>query len=289
MGIDQRDELRAFLRSRRARLSPADVGLPARGGRRRVPGLRREELALLAGVSVAYYTRLEQGHGANVSAGVLEAIATALRLNPAERDHLTHLVRPAEAVPPRHRAAAAPPRVRPELRQLLDQLTHVPAFVSDSGLDVLAWNRPAALLLGDFAVLPPEDRNLARMVFLDPAQRELYVDWEAKAADLVAVLRRESARRPDDPRLCALLAHLKEHSAAFRDLWARHDVRDRAYGTKRFHHPTAGPLTLRYETLTLPQDPAQQLVTFHADPGTPSESALHDLLSAEAVPVPARR
>lgn len=277
--LDQRTELSEFLRSRRARLRPADVGLPEYGGRRRVPGLRREELAQLAGVSVAYYIRLEQGRGRNVSAAVLDAIGTALRLTPAERDHLTHLVRP---VARRVRPAVRPQRVRPALQQLIDTMERVPAYVIGRRLDVIGWNRLACALLGDFAALPPERRNLAWQVFLDPAARELYENWDAKAADVVGYLRRDAGRNPDDPAMAALIGRLSAGSPEFRRLWAAHDVQDKGFGRKVLRHPLAGRLTLAYETLTLPADPDQQVITYHAEPGSRSAEALRRLASDQA-------
>ncbi|MGW8377488.1 helix-turn-helix transcriptional regulator [Streptomyces sp. ODS28] len=275
--MDQRTELSEFLRSRRARLRPEDVGLPEHGGRRRVPGLRREELAQLAGVSVAYYTRLEQGRGQNVSTAVLDAIAGALRLSAAERDHLTHLVRP---VSRRRRAPARPERVRPELQQLVDAMEGVPAYVVGRRLDIIGWNRLGRALVADhLPALPPDHRNLAWLVFLDPASRELYVDWERKAADVVASLRLDAGRYPDDARLCSLIGELSVKSEDFRRLWADHDVREKSYGAKRLHHAVVGPLTLSYETLTLPGDPGQAIITYHAEPGSASAESLRLLAS----------
>ncbi|GGV04660.1 DNA-binding protein [Streptomyces albospinus] len=271
--VDQRTELSEFLRSRRARLRPQDVGLPEHG-RRRVPGLRREELAQLAGVSVAYYIRLEQGRGRNVSAAVLEAIADALRLTPAERDHLGHLVRP---VSRRGRPADRPQRVRPAVQELLDTMEHVPAFVVGRRLDIIGWNRLGCAVFGDFPAMPPERRNMAWQVFLDPATRELYVNWEGKACVLVALLRRQVGRRPDDPALAALIAELADRSEEFRRFWARHDVKDKGFGVKQLNHPLVGPLTLAYESLGVPDDPEQMLVTHHAAPGSPSAEALRAL------------
>ncbi|WP_380283249.1 helix-turn-helix domain-containing protein [Kitasatospora purpeofusca] len=276
--MDPRTELSDFLRSRRARLRPADVGLPDYGGRRRVPGLRREELAQLAGVSTAYYVRLEQGHGANVSAAVLDAIARALRLDPAEHDHLRRITQPARRGAGRARAAR-PQRVRPELQQLLDAMDGVPAYVLGRRLDVIAWNRLGNALIGDVATLPPEQRNLAWLVFLDRSARELYLDWEAKATDLVGMLRLEAGRDPDDPRLASLIGELCVKSEDFRRLWAAHDVRDKGHGVKELHHPVVGRLTLRYETFRPAGDADQVLVAYHADPGSPSAESLRLLAS----------
>ncbi|MEV6670278.1 helix-turn-helix transcriptional regulator [Streptomyces sp. NPDC051162] len=272
--MDQRTELSEFLRSRRARLSPEDVGLTPHGGRRRVPGLRREELAQLAGVSVAYYTRLEQGRGQNVSSSVLDAIADALSLSRAERDHLNHLVRPSRTGKPQVRTQ----RVRPAVQQLIDSMD-VPAYVVGRRLDVIAWNRMACALLGDYAAAPAHQRNMAWQIFLDPASRELYVEWERKAADIVAFLRLDAGRYPDDPLLAALVGELSVKSQEFRELWATHDVQDKGFGVKRLHHPVVGPLTLAYETLVLPADAGQQLVTYHAEPGSASAESLRLLAS----------
>ncbi|MFE6871306.1 helix-turn-helix domain-containing protein [Kitasatospora sp. NPDC057692] len=276
--MDQRTELSDFLRSRRARLRPSDVGLPDYGGRRRVPGLRREELAQLAGVSTAYYVRLEQGHGENVSAAVLDAIARALRLDPAEHDHLRRIAKPARRGPGRARAARAQ-RVRPELQQLLDAMEGIPAYVLGRRLDVIAWNRLGNALIGDVAALPPEQRNLAWQVFLDGSARELYLDWEGKATDLVGMLRVEAGRDPDDPRLASLIGELCVKSEDFRRLWAAHDIRDKGHGVKELHHPVVGPLTLRYETFRPAGDADQVLVAYHADPGSPSAESLRLLAS----------
>ncbi|GAU67904.1 putative DNA-binding protein [Streptomyces sp. NBRC 110611] len=276
--LDRRTELSEFLRTRRARLRPQDVGLPDHGGRRRVPGLRREELAQLAGVSVAYYVRLEQGRGRNVSTAVLDAVATALRLTPAERDHLSHLARPASHRLRRPSAGRAQ-RIRPALQQLLDAMENVPGYVIGQRLDIIGWNRLACALLGDFSALPPERRNLARRIFLDPVARELYENGPAKAADVVGYLRRDAGRNPDDPHMASLITELSVRSAEFRRLWAAHDVQDKGFGREVLHHPVAGRLTLSYETLTLPADPDQQLITYHAEPGSPSAEALRRLAS----------
>jgi transcriptional regulator with XRE-family HTH domain len=278
--LDPRAELSEFLRTRRARLQPEDVGLPYFGARRRVPGLRREELAQLAGVSAAYYTRLEQGNAHNVSAAVLEAIADALRLDRAEREHLEHLAKPA---PRRGRTATVrPERVRPQLQHLLDAMDSVPAYVLGRRCDILAWNRMAGALLGDFASLPPEQRNIAWLVFMDPASHDLYLDWESKARDVVAGLRMHAGRSPDDPRLAALIGELSVKSPAFRQWWAAHDVRGTGPCTKELHHPVVGRLSLVNESMVLPADGGQMLVTYAAEPGSPSAEALRLLASWSA-------
>ncbi|MGW2251144.1 helix-turn-helix transcriptional regulator [Kitasatospora sp. NPDC001660] len=276
--MDQRTELSEFLRSRRARLRPEDVGLPDLGTRRRVPGLRREELAQLAGVSTAYYTRLEQGHGESVSTAVLDAIARALRLGPAERDHLGRLTKPARRRS--GRAAARIQQVRPALQQLLDAMEGVPAYVLGRRLDIIAWNRLGTALLGDFGAMPPEQRNIAWQVFLDPAARELYDDWEGKASDVTGLLRFEAGRDPDDPGLASLIGELSVKSADFRRLWAAHGIQDKGHGTKELHHPVVGRLSLQYETLRPAGDDSEQvLVAYHAEPGSPSAESLRLLAS----------
>ncbi|MEU3723701.1 helix-turn-helix transcriptional regulator [Streptomyces sp. NPDC031705] len=280
--LDQRAELGDFLRSCRARLRPADVGLPEHGRRRRVPGLRREELAQLAGVSVAYYTRLEQGHGQNVSAEVLDAIARALRLSGTESAHLNHLASPRTR---RRSRPARPQQVRPELRTLLAAMEGVPAYLVGRRQDVIGWNRLAAAVFGDFAALPAAERNLVRLVFLDPATAELYADWECRACEVVSNLRLYAGQNPEDERLSALVGELSVKNEEFRRLWAAHTVADKTHGVKRLRHPVVGELELAFETLTLPDDPAQFLVTYHAEPGSPSEDALR-LLSSWTAPPP---
>ncbi|MFJ3531695.1 MULTISPECIES: helix-turn-helix transcriptional regulator [unclassified Streptomyces] len=269
--MDQRAELSEFLRIRRARLKPEDVGLPNVGRTRRVPGLRREELAQLAGVSVAYYTRLEQGNSGNVSGEVLDAIARALRLSDTEHAHLTHLASPKTK---KKRAATRPQRLRAELQYLIDAMDRVPAYVLGRRMEILASNRMARALLGDETTLPPEERNMARIVFLDPNSRDLYVDWECKAVELVSALRLCAGCWPDDPLLSALVGELSVKSEEFRTLWAAHTVREKGHGTKRLHHPLVGDLTLSYETLKLPADQDMSLVTFHATPGSASEESM---------------
>ncbi|WP_158852563.1 helix-turn-helix transcriptional regulator [Saccharothrix deserti] len=272
---DRRAELSEFLRTRRARLKPEDVGLPDFGRHRRVPGLRREELAQLAGVSVAYYTRLEQGNGHNVSAEVLDSIARALRLTDAEHTHLTRLAKPKQH---KKKPAARTEQVRGSVRQLLD-LIEVPAYVLGRRSDILAWNRMAAALFGDWSELPPQERNWARMVFLKPEYREMFMPWEQKATDMVAYLRMDAGCHPDDPRLSALVGELSVKSEEFRRLWATHDVKEKNYGVKQLRHPLVGDLTLNFETFPLADGTEQLLITYHAEPGSPSAEALRLLAS----------
>ncbi|MEU1463994.1 helix-turn-helix transcriptional regulator [Streptomyces sp. NPDC005727] len=284
--LDRWAELSEFLRSRRARLKPEDVGLPEFGRRRRVPGLRREELAQLAGVSAAYYTRLEQGNGRNVSAEVLDSIARALRLTDAEHAHLTHLAKPTAH---KKKPAARQQQVRAALRQLLDSMEGVPAYVVGRRTEVLAWNRMAAAVFGDWSELAPAERNWARMVFLRPDYRDLFIDWEQKAIDIVCALRMDAGCYPDDPRLSALVGELSVKSAEFRRLWATHDVKEKGYGVKRLRHPLVGDLSLSFETFRLADDGDQALLTYHAEPDSPSAQSLRLLASwgtdaARAVP-----
>ncbi|KJK41030.1 XRE family transcriptional regulator [Streptomyces variegatus] len=274
-GLDRRADLSEFLRTRRARLKPEDVGLPD-FGRRRVPGLRREELAQLAGVSVAYYTRLEQGNGNNVSAEVLDAIARALRLSDAEHAHLMHLAKPKQH---KKKPVARSQQVRPALRHLLASIESVPAYIVGRRSDILAWNRMAAALFGDWAEMPAQERNWARMVFLRPEYRELYLEWEQKASDMVGYLRMDAGCHPDDPRLSALVGELSVKSEDFRRLWAAHNVKEKSYGVKRMRHPLVGELTLSFETFRLVDDGEQSLITHHAEPDTPSAEALRLLAS----------
>ncbi|MEV5437942.1 helix-turn-helix transcriptional regulator [Streptomyces sp. NPDC052682] len=256
-------ELGAFLRSRRARLQPEEVGLPSHG-RRRVPGLRREEVAQLAGVSVDYYIRLEQGRGPSVSDAVLDAIARVLRLDETEHAHLLTVARPRRQ---RARRAAPAPRVRPGVQLLLDSMDRVPAFVLGPRMDVLAWNALGDAV-GGFSRMAPAGRNVPRHVFLDPQARTLYPEWHAVAAQAVAHLRLDSGRHPDDPALCTLVGELSVKSEDFRRLWADHQVKACQYGVKQIRHPVAGLLTLPWETLTVPAEPEQTIVAYTPEPGS---------------------
>ncbi|MER6186119.1 helix-turn-helix transcriptional regulator [Streptomyces sp. NPDC001652] len=274
--LDPRAELSEFLRTRRARLKPEDVGLPDYGRYRRVPGLRREELAQLAGVSVAYYTRLEQGNGRHVSPEVLDAIARALRLSDAEHAHLTHLAKPKQQ---KKKPASRAQQVRGPLRTLLDTMDGVPAILVGRRSDILVWNRMAAAVFGDWAKLPAREQNWARLVFLRPEYRDLFVDWEHKASDVVSQLRMDAGSHPNDPRLSALVGELSVKSEEFRRLWATHDVKERCHGIQRLHHPLVGELDLRLESFHQADAHEQMLVTYHAEPNSPSAEALRLLAS----------
>ncbi|WP_327255781.1 helix-turn-helix transcriptional regulator [Streptomyces sp. NBC_01244] len=268
-----------FLRGRRSLLHLEDVALPDFGGRRRVAGLRREEIAQLAGVSVDYYTRMEQGRVPNPSGAVLDALARALRLDADAARHLHRLARPQSAarhVPPRQ---TRPQRVRPMLQRLLDDLVDMPAMVMGRRMDILAWNAAAAALFGDYADLDRAERNIARITFLDETTRELYADWTSCARENVAYLHLAAGRHPEDPHLASLIGELSMKSEDFRRWWAEHPVQDKTSGTKRFHHPVVGDLELAYETLRPTDDPDQALITYAAEPGSPSHDALRMLLA----------
>jgi transcriptional regulator with XRE-family HTH domain len=256
-------ELGDFLQSRRARLRPEDTGLPMFGSRRRVPGLRREELAQLAGVSADYYSRLEQGRLSNVSDEVLNAVARALRLDDGERAHLHNLARPAKPVP------TSP--VRPALRWFLASITGCPAYILGRNMDIVAHNDLAAALYG--VDLNKHD-NMARLIFLEESSRSLWTPWEAKANNTVGGLRMQAALFPGDPKLRGLVDALSQHSPEFRDLWAAHEVWTVPHGTMHLNHPLAGPLELAYEAFPIPDAPEQTLITYTAAPNTASAAAL---------------
>ncbi|HZE32029.1 MAG TPA: helix-turn-helix transcriptional regulator [Actinoallomurus sp.] len=269
-------ELREFLRSRRARITPEDAGLPPQHGTRRVSGLRREEVAQLAGVSVDYYIRLERGRTLNVSEAVLDAVARALHLNDVERNHLFFVARPAR----RQRRAMPPQRVRPGLYNMLETMTETPALIIGRRLDVLASNRLARALLTDFDALPHRERNIARFVFFDEAARGLYADWAGCARSVVAALHLYAGRHPDDSQLCELVGELSVRDADFRRWWADHDVYRRTFGTKSYHHPLVGDITLGYEAFSpTGGDPDQTLGLHVAEPGSANEHALRLLAS----------
>lgn len=276
------DGLGDFLRASRAAVSPDDAGLPVGPGRR-VRGLRREEVARLAGVGVDYYTRLEQGRHSSPSETVVEALARALRLDDAGRAHLVDLARP-------HRRRASPPsvqRVRPAVHQLLDSWVDHPAFVLGRRTDVLATNRLARALIADFDAMPVRERNKTRWTILDPAAREAYPDWEVVAAEVVGTLRLDAGRHPDDPRLGELVGELAVKSPEFRGWWADHRVDERTHGSKRMRHPLVGELTIHYEALALPGDDDQTLFVYSTEPSSPSAEALR-LLAAWTAEAPTR-
>jgi transcriptional regulator with XRE-family HTH domain len=269
----RQDELSQFLKSRRARLAPAAVGLTAARNGRRVTGLRREELAMLAGVSPDYYARLEQGRAVNFSDQVLEAVAVALRLDELERRHLAALVKPhADA------GVNASLRVRPALRAMVGALDPTPAVLHGPRLEVLAINRAAAVLIHDFDAMPESERNMVRWIFLDPNARLVYPDWPEIAAQLVAILRVAAGRDTTDARLAEVVTELSEASPEFARSWADRNLFQHTYGPKRLHHQAIGTITVNYETMYLPADPGLSLILYTADPGSPSEAKLRELV-----------
>lgn len=279
--MDDRGELTEFLTSRRARLTLEQVGLPDFGGRRRVPGLRRDEVALLAGVSVQYYTRLERGTATGASEGVLDGVSRALQLSEAEHRHLYDLVRAANAGvgPLRRRAPARPQQVPASVQQTLDAMADLPAFVQNGRLDVLATNRlfrAVFALAFDVAQRPV---NFARFAFLEPAAREFYPDWDEGAHQIVALLRAEAGRAPHDRLLSELVGELSVRSEVFRGLWASHDVREHRFGRKSIHHPVVGDVDLTYQAMDLSSERGLQLIAYTAKPGSPSADALRVLAS----------
>ena len=266
-------DVREFLMSRRARVTPEQSGLAAYGANRRVPGLRRGEVAALAGVSVEYYSRLERGNLSGVSDNILDAVARALQLDEAERAHLRHLARATD--PPSLRPRRVPARqVRPNVRRVLDLMTEVPAVVNSTRLDLVASNALGAALFAPVLATADRPPNHARFTFLDPAARAFWVDWERAADDAVATLRTEAGRAPDDEALRDLTRDLVERSAEFRARWHAHDVRLHLTGTKHVHHPVAGEMVLDFEVLELPADPGLTLVVFSAEPGTAADEGL---------------
>ncbi|WP_369035256.1 helix-turn-helix transcriptional regulator [Streptomyces adonidis] len=276
---DFRAEIREFLGTRRARITPEQAGLPAYGGdRRRVTGLRREEVALLAGISSEYYTRLERGNVTGASESVIDGIAQALRLDEAERTHLLDLLRGAGTPrPPRRRPAQQ--RVRPAVRRVLDSMTGTPAFVLSGRLEILAANDLGRALFAPLYADPARPPSNARFVFLDPHAPEFFRDWAEVANDVVAMLRAEAGRDAHDRRLTDLIGELSTRSEEFRRRWAAHNVRIHTTGLKRFHHPVVGDLDLPFETFPLGADPGQFLLTYTAEPASPSQDALNLLAS----------
>jgi len=278
MSVDTRSEIREFLTSRRAKITPDQVGLPIYGDNRRVPGLRREEVALLAGVSVDYYTRLERGNLSGVSESVLEALARALQLDDAERSHLFDLARAAQTTTATRRRRPAKQRIRPGVQRILDAMTGAPAFVRNGRLDILAANQLGYALYSVYAS-PGRPSNTARFVFLDPRARDFYSDWDLVSDEVVAILRSEAGRDPYDRGLSDLVGELSTQDETFRTKWAAHNVRFHDTGVKRMHHPVVGDLELSYETMELSGDTGLTMFAFTAEPGSKSEQALNLLAS----------
>ncbi|MFB6703881.1 helix-turn-helix transcriptional regulator [Streptomyces sp. NPDC056333] len=279
--MDNREEVREFLTSRRAKINPEQAGLPS-GSRRRVPGLRRSEVAALADMSVEYYAKLERGSLAGVSPAVLEAVARALQLDDAERAHLLHLAQAADGsdalTRPRRRASRQwnPHR---SLQWTLDAITAGPAFVRNGRMDILAANQLARAFYSDVHASPGNQANLARFNFLDPASHRFYPDWDQAADIAVAILRTEAGRNPHDKDLHDLVGELSTRSDEFRTRWGAHNVRHHGTGTKRFRHAAVGELTLAFEGLDMAAEPGLTLTIYTAEPGSPSEEGLRLLAS----------
>lgn len=272
-------ELGGFLKARRAALRPSDVGLPETGAPRRVPGLRREEVAQLAAMSVDYYTRLEQGR-LPASASIIAVLAQALRLDEDQQAYVYQLAGKAPAKPRRRR----PQRVTAAMRRLLDQLVETPAMVLGRRLDILAWNAGAAALYTDFSLVEAAHRNYVRLLFTDPVVRGMHPHWEHDARTAVAALRMEAARYPEDPQLAALVGELSLRDNDFRTWWAAHQVTSTGNGTKHYRHALVGELVLDCDTWVSPEDPDQRILILTAEPGTPSYDGLRILASWTAAP-----
>ena len=291
---DARTEIKDFLTTRRAKVTPQMAGLPVVGGNRRVPGLRREEVAMLAGVSVDYYTRLERGRAAGASEEVLDALASALLLDDAERQHLFDLARSVSSTgrARRRRPRAGRAALRPGVQWLLDSMT-VPALVADSLSTYVASNLMARALYSPMFLDPApqatgREVNMARFVFLDPRSRDFFPNWDSGAEDLVAMLRLAAGAGSTDPRLTALVGELSTRSREFSRLWARHDVRYVCRGEKVIRHPVVGELRLAYEPMPLTTAPGMRMTAYAVEPGSPSQDALQLLASwAATEPAPA--
>src|SRR5271154_1899872 len=278
--MDAASDIREFLTSRRAKITPEQAGLPAYGRNRRVKGLRREEVAMLAGISVEYYTRFERGNAAGASEDVLEGVVRALQLDDAERAHLFDLVRAANATSRPTRRSPTQERVRPTVQRILDSIT-APAYVRNGRLDLLAANTLGHALYAPVFEEPGGFPNMARFIFLSQRASAFFDDWEKIANDAVAILRAEAGRDPYDKLLTQLIGELSTRSDEFRVRWAAHNVKFHRTGAKTLHHPVVGDLTLDYEAMDLPGDSGQRILVYSAEPGSPSQQAL-DLLASWA-------
>ena len=281
--MDNKTDVRDFFVTRRAKISPQQANLPTHGTRR-VPGLRREEVAALAGVSVDYYNRLERGNLSGVSEAILESVANALQLNEAERLHLHRLARAANPVP-RARPAASRPKLSPSIQRVLDGMTGVAAIVPNGRMDLLAANMLGRALYSPAFDAEPETPNLARFAFLNPAAREFYPDWDGAANVAVALLRTEAGRTPGNAALAALVGELSTQSEEFRQRWAMHNVRTHYNGTKTFHHPVVGDLVLAYDVMDFPGSAGLSLTAYTAEPASKTAESLALLASWAATNV----
>jgi transcriptional regulator with XRE-family HTH domain len=274
---DARREIGEFLRTRRAKITPRQAGLPSYGVRRRVPGLRREEVALLAGISIEYYTRIERGSVRGVSDEVLDGLARALQLDDVERTHLADLVRIASVAHRAGRRYPTPDRVRPIVQRLLDSMTGVAAFARNARLDILSANHLGYALYSPAFLDPGRPVNLARFVFLDRRSTGFYRNWDSIADDTVGSLRAEAGRNPHDRALTGLVGELAGRSDEFRVRWGSHDVRHYRSGSQPFHHPLAGDLDLEYDALEIPADPGQTIVAYSAPASSAARKVLDQL------------
>ncbi|GAA2077667.1 helix-turn-helix transcriptional regulator [Microbacterium hatanonis] len=273
--MESHDDLSEFLTSRRAKLTPTQAGLPDFGGRRRVPGLRREEVALLAGMSAEYYKRLERGNATGVSEAVIDGVSRALQLDGAEHAHLSELVRTVSAgAHPQRRKSPPKTQLTAGMQQTIDAMSTVPVFVQNGRLDFVAANRLGRALFSEMLDTPRPPANAARFVFLDPKARTFYQDWEGNTRQIVAILRAEAGRSPYDRNLSDLVGELSTRSDLFRRLWGAHDVREHRTGLKSIHHPVVGDLDLTYQGMDLASDRGLQMLVFSAEPGSPSQDRL---------------
>jgi transcriptional regulator with XRE-family HTH domain len=277
--MDNRAQVREFLVSRRERISPAQAGLPAYGGaNRRVKGLRREEVAVLAGVSIDYYVRMERGNLTGASDAVLDGVANALQLDEAERAHLFDLARVAQPTPPQHRRTKAS-GVTDGIQQILDAITDTPAWIRNARHDMLAANRLARALYAPVLADPRRPANNARFVYLDPAARYFFADWDRAADDIAAMLRSEAGSNPRDKHLIELIGELSTQSDEFRTRWAAHNVRFHRTGRKVIQHPVVGTLDLSFEAMEFPAHPGLTPLAYTAAAGTPTADSLKMLAS----------
>jgi len=277
--MDNRAQVREFLTSRRERISPAQAGLHAYGGgNRRVKGLRREEVALLAGVSIDYYVRMERGNLAGASDAVLDGVASALQLEEAERAHLFDLARASQPPSPRQRQTRTA-GLTDGIQQILDAITDAPAWVRNARHDILAANQLARALYAPVLADPRRPANNARFVYLDPAAREFFADWDRAADDIAAMLRSEAGSNPRDKQLIELIGELSTQSSQFRTRWAAHNVRFHRTGHKRIHHPVVGTLDIDFEAMEFPAHPGLTLLAYTAAAGTPTADSLKLLAS----------
>ena len=277
--MDNQAEVREFLATRRAKINPQQAGVPLYGQRRRVPGLRREEVANLAGLSVDYYTRLEKGNLRSASDSVLDSIAKALQLDDAERAHLLDLARAARdgAKPSRRRPPA--PQVRPSIQWMLDSMTTSAAFVRNGRLDIVALNALCRAFYAPVLAETTQPVNLARYCFFNPTARDFYPDWDGAADTTVSLLRTEAGRDPHNRALTDLVGELATRSDEFRTRWAAHDVRLHHTGSKQFEHPVVGGLTVSFDAMELPADPGLTLTVYAAEPGSATQEKLAMLAS----------